>query len=462
MAAKTQRWTTCNILAPDGEGRRLWQFTRRGSKAQLLAETRLGSAERPPPARVQKTFRHIWQPRLNIAWLPADKVFLRVVELPPGDPAEIPALIEFQIEKLSPLPAAQTLWTCEPLSASPGEPLTAVLVVVERTTVENFLQQLEAAGYRPDRLELPLLRELLALSPPRDGVFVLAGREGSPGLTCLTAWWTEGRLRHLSLARFPEDERAGDALADALRRTAWAAEVEGWLPEPPPSLTLWAPPEVAAHLEPALRNFASDALTVRERLSPTELAAVCATAPARANLVPAEVQARYRQEFVDWLWMRTLGGVALVYVFVVLSYLAWLSVLDYQKLRVDQQIALRQARFNQALQLKARLEILQEQVNLRFAALDCWKAAAETLPEGLTLNSLSFQRGKRLSLTGSVPADQQDQVTEFNQALAAVKIGDRPLFSRVSTKSIQGPSAGRTDLPAAWSIECELNRRDLP
>jgi hypothetical protein len=462
MAAKAHRWTTCNVLAPEGEGRRLWQFTRRGDKAQLAADLRLGPDERPPADRVQKTFRHTWQPRFNIAWLPADKVFLRLVELPPGDPAEIPALIEFQLEKLSPLPLAQTLWTCEPLPAAAGEPLTAVLVVVERAAVEARLEQLEAAGYRPDRLELPLLRELLALPAPRDGVYVLAGREGGSGFTCLTAWWTEGRLRHLSLARFTEELRAGDALADALRRTAWAAEIEGWLPTPTPPVTLWAPAEVAAHFEPALRDFAGGALTVRERLAPAELAAVCATAPAHANLVPAEVLARYRQEFVDRLWMRALGVVALVYVFAVLGYLAWLSVLDYQKLRVDQQVALRQARYNQALQLKARLEILQEQVNLRFAALDCWKAVAETLPEGLTLNSLSFQRGKRLSLTGSVPTDQQGKVTEFNQALAAVKVGERPLFSQVTTKSIQGPAAGRADLPAAWSLECELNRRDLP
>lgn len=462
MAAPAQRWTSCNVLAPAGEGRVLWQFTRRGDAAHRVGEARFGANERLPADRVQKTFRHTWQPRLNIAWLPADKVFLRVVELPPGDPAEIPALIEFQLEKLSPLPAAQTLWTCEALPAAPGEPLTAVLVVVERAAVEAHLQQLEAAGYRPDRLDVPILRELLALTPPRDGVFVLAGRENASGITCLSAWWSEGRLRHLSLARFSDDLRAGDALADALRRTAWAGEVEGWLAAPPPAVTLWAPAEVAAHLEPALRDFAGGALTVRERLSPPELAAVCATAPARANLVPAEVLARYRQEFVDRLWMRALGGVALVYVFAMLGYLAWLSVLDYQKIRVDQQIALRQARYNQALQLKARLEVLQEQINLKFAALDCWKAVAETLPDGLTLNSLSFQRGKRLSLTGSVPPDQQGKVTEFNQALAAVRAGERPLFSQVTTKSIQGPAPGRTDLPAAWSIECELNRRDLP
>lgn len=460
MAAKSQRWTTCNVLAPAGEARLLWQFTRKGDTAALAAETRYAAAEPLPAERVGKTLRQTWQPRLNIAWLPADKVYVRVVDLPPGEPAEVPALIEFQIEKLSPLPAAQSVWTCELVSGNPGEPLTAVVVIADREAVEARLQQLEAAGYRPDRLELPVLRELLALTPPRDGTVVLAGRE-TTGFTCLTAWWAEGRLRHISLARFTDEARAGDALADALRRTAWAAEVEGWLPAEP-AVTLWAAPGVAAHFEPALRDFAGGAVTVRDRLSAPELAAVCATAPAQANLVPGEVLTRYRQEFVDRLWMRALGAVALVYVFGVLGYMAWLSLLEYQKGRVDHQIALHTAEYTKAQQLKARLEILQEQVNLKFAALDCWKAAAEALPESMTLNAITFQRGKKLGLIGSVPVDQQGKVTEYNQALANATVAGRPLFSQVTTKSIQGPGTGRPDLPATWNLECEINRRDLP
>ncbi len=455
-AAPSPRWTTCNVLAPAGEGHLLWQFTRRGDTAVPVAEIRLDAGAPLPADRVRKTFRHTWQPRLNIAWLPADKVYVRVVDLPPGDPSEVPALVEFQLEKLSPLPVAQCVWTCELVGQpAPGKPLTAVVVIADRATVEARLQTLEAAGYRPDRLELPILRELLDRPAPREGISILAER-AHPGLTCLAAWWAEGRLRHLSLARFADEARAGDALADALRRTAWAAEVEGWLPDAPP-VTLWAPAEVAAHLEPALRDFAGAAVTVHPRRSDAELAASCAIARAQLNLVPAEVLVRYRQEFVDRLWLRALGAVALVYVFLILGYLAWLSVLDYQKMRVDQQIALVTDPYKKALQLKARLEVLQ-----KFAALDCWKAAAEHLPETMTLNSITFQRGRKFGITGTVPVDQQGRVTEYNLALSRAEVRGRPLFSQVTTKSIQGPGPGRPDQPATWSLECEINRRDLP
>ena len=52
----------------------------------------------------------LWQPRLNIAWLPTESVFFRVVQLPPSTFAETLAMVELQLEKLSPLPVGQMLW----------------------------------------------------------------------------------------------------------------------------------------------------------------------------------------------------------------------------------------------------------------------------------------------------------------------------------------------------------------
>ena len=459
MAAKAQRWNSCNVLARAGDERILWHFSRKGDDATLESERRFPADGVAPGASVQKTFRHLWQPRLNIAWIPAEKLFVRVVELPPGDVQEVPALIEFQIEKLSPLPASQTVWTYETVSTTAGQPIQVILVVADRAAVEQHLARLQTAGYRPDRLEFPALRELRALPAPAEGLTLLADIDAGT-MTCLAAWWTGGRLRHLSLARFTDNAAAGDRLTDALRRTAWAAEVEGWHPATL-QVTLLAEAGLAARLDAPIREFSGAPVTVRERLSPSELAAVTAAAPAQVNLVPADVLARHRQEFVDRLWMRALGIAALVYVFVVLGYLAYLSILDYQKARVDQQVAIHSANHTKSQQLKARLEILQEQVNLKFAALDCWKAAAEALPELMTLNSATFQRGKKLGLVGSVPVDQQGKVTEYNEALTKATIAGRPLFSKVTTKSIQSPGVGRADQPATWSLECEINRRDI-
>jgi len=460
MAAKIQRWTSCNVLAPSGAERLLWTFSRKGDQPGLEGEKRFGADEVLPPDRVGKTFRHTWQPRLNIAWLPADKAYVRIVELPPSEPAEIPALIEFQLEKLSPLPAAQSVWSFEALPVEAGAPASAIILIADREAVEAHLGALEKAGYRPDRLDLPILRELLALPAPAEGVVIVAGIE-SGRVETLSGWWIGGRLRHLSLGRFADDADMADRLVETLRRTVWAGEVEGWLGELP-EVTVLADAMLAARLHAALRDFSGREPQLRERLSPPELAAVCARAQTTANLMPVEIRNRYRQEFVDRLWMRALGAVALTYVFWVLGNLAWLSFLDYQKAGVDHQIAVLTDSYTKAQQLKARLEILQEQVNLKFAALDCWKAAAEALPDSMTLNALTFQRGKKFGLIGTVPSDQQGKVTEYNSALAKASVGGRQLFSSVTTKSIQGPGPGRPGGDATWNLECEINRRDLP
>ena len=461
MAAKTQRWTSCNVLAPSGAERLLWTFSRKGDQPALEAEKRFGAEEVLPLERVGKTFRHTWQPRLNIAWLPVDKAYVRVVELPPSEPAEIPALIEFQIEKLSPLPAAQSVWSFEALpGGEPGAPLCVIVLIADREAVEAHLGALEKAGYRPDRLDLPVLRELLALPAPSDGVVILAGTEAAR-VDTLTGWWIGGRLRHLSLGRFADDAATADRVVENLRRTAWAGEIEGWLAAVP-DVTLLADATLAARLHAALQDFSGREPLLRERLSAPELASVCARAHTPANLMPVEIRTRYRQEFVDRLWMRALGGIALTYVFWVLGNLAWLSFLDYQKAGVDHQVAVLTDSHTKAQQLKARLEILQEQVNLKFAALDCWKAAAEALPDSMTLNVLNFQRGKKFGLIGTVPSDQQGKVTEYNSALAKASVGGRQLFGTVTTKSIQGPGPGRPGGEATWNLECEINRRDLP
>jgi hypothetical protein len=173
---------------------------------------------------------------------------------------------------------------------------------------------------------------------------------------------------------------------------------------------------------------------------------------------------RYRQQFIDRLWMRGLAGLGLAYLLFVLAYFAWLRVLEYRLGATQRAVATLTPQYTNALELKARVAVLQDQFNLRFAALDCWKATCETLPEGMTLTSMAFQRGRKLALFGTVRADEQSKVTEFNEALSKVKLNSQPLFAQVNTRSIQAPAGTggpQGDRPASWSIECELRRMEV-
>ena len=114
------RWHSCIVLHPGQDARRLWQFNPSGDKFSLQrTETKLPN-EPLPEKLVGKDWHTLLQPKLNIAWLPSDKVFLRVVQLPRSDAAETKSMVELQLEKLSPLPTTQIVWSYEILPAAAG------------------------------------------------------------------------------------------------------------------------------------------------------------------------------------------------------------------------------------------------------------------------------------------------------------------------------------------------------
>lgn len=455
---KPNRWHLCNVLDARQERRELWQFARDGHQAKLASSCVVLCTDPLPAAQVKRTLRNLWQLKVNTAWLPAGQAFLRVLELPPCNPKELAGMIELQIEKLSPVPLAQTAWTFHPLPCVEGQSQTVIVIVALREVVEKFLGNLEGAGFMADRLELPQLQELLANAANSQGVW-LYPREEAGRLVCLAAWWHEDRLRNLNLLALPPDETAGAHLVNLLKQLSWAGEVEGWLtPETP--WRLIAEPSAAGQIETELRNWLGDALQAGPAQPLAKLAAISAESTVQTNLVPPEQQARYRQQFIDRLWMRGLGVVALIYLFGVLAFFAALHVRQFQKDQVDEQIQFSANLYTNALQLKAKVQVLQEQVNLKFAALDCLRAASEALPEELKLEQFNFQGGKRLGLFGQVPADQQSKVTAYNQSLSKATANGQPLFSQVTIKSVQAISAAGGST-MRWNLECQIKRSDL-
>ena len=86
-----------------------------GRPLRCPTATRRCSCQRAVPAgSVGKDWQTLFRRKLNVAWLPSDKVFLRAVHLPAATPAEIAHMVELQLEKLS--PAARDPYCLELLS----------------------------------------------------------------------------------------------------------------------------------------------------------------------------------------------------------------------------------------------------------------------------------------------------------------------------------------------------------
>ena len=392
------RWNSCNVLHVGADARRLWHFDARSGKFPLNREQTSRADEPLPASLIAKSWSTLWQPAMNVAWLPPEHVFIRVTQIPRSSPDETRAMIELQLEKLSPLPLTQAVWSMHILPNSGGDMQTVVVVIASRNAVEAFLGKLETQGFLADRLEVPLLDQLEAAAVHEDGAWIYPESEAG---TALVAWWYGGVLHNLGLLTLPSTGDAGAGLRDQLMQMAWAGELEGWLAGPP-RWRLVANEETAAKWNPPLRQGLDQPVEVVPPLSGSELAARTAKravhTDSKHNLLPAEFSARYRQQFVDRLWMRALLAVFSVYVTGTIIYFIAVAFLNYRTQGVEAQVRRTSLSYTNALHLKAQYDILKNRQELKYAALDCWEAVAELLPENVTLDTLNFNNGEKLSL----------------------------------------------------------------
>jgi hypothetical protein len=449
---------SCNVLQVGAQARQLWQFDARGRGFVLNREQTTFAGESLPAKLITKDWRSLWQRKLNVAWLPPERVFLRVAQFPVSDFDETLSMVELQLEKLSPMPVTQVVWSIYVLPNAEGNLQTVIVMIVSRNEVEEFLGQLEGQGYLADRLELPLLDQLHATTITENGAWIYPEAPGGRN-AALVAWWYGGVLQNLDLITLPAANRP-ESLKEQMLQMAWAGELEGWLTTPP----VWhlvADAAAAAEWEPALRTGLEQPLEV---IAPVPIAALASLTAARAaqsgsegNLLPAEFSTRYQQQFVDRLWMRGLGAAVALYLVFVLVYFARLQLELYGTRAVELEATSRGPIYTNTLQLKAKYQVLKDRQDLKFAALDCWKTVAELLPDGVTLDGYNFSDGRKLTLSGSAPADQTKRLLDFDSDIRKVVVNGQPLFDPNEGDHITWDVRGTM---ANWHCVLELKRTE--
>src|SRR5436190_1644279 len=130
--------------------------------------------------------------------------------------------------------------------------------------------------------------------------------------------------------------------------------------------------------------------------------------------------------------MRSVFAIALIYLFGVFVYLALVQFVDFNVSKVEQQARNLSPTYTNAMRLKDQVRVMQDQLNLQFAALETYKAIAEKLPESVLLETLGLSRGKTLRLSGTAPAGAQNRLTEFSDELRRYTSNGQPLFNKVT------------------------------
>jgi hypothetical protein len=448
------RWHSANVLQSNVGGRRLWHLSANSGHFAVQDETTLLASEPCPPVVVGKDWQTLFRKKLNVAWLPADRVFFRAVQLPSSDAAEVVSMIELQLEKLSPLPVTHIVWSMYMLPRLPDKPealQVVIIIIAARSAVEEFLGQLEGEGFLPDRLEAPGLEQFLAANINEEGVWIFAGADGEPALV---VWWYGGTIQNLTLVTLSAGPERGPQLKIQMEQIAWAGELEGWLTGPLKVHLLAAAAE-AGFWESVFKEWGEQIETVPPA-SPKELAALsagrCAGSAASTSLLPPDFAARYHQQFVDRLWMRSLVTVVALYIMGVLFYFGMLYVFELKNEAVKKDLANMGPAYTNSQRDIEQIKILKEREMLKYAALDCWKSVAENLPDSMTVDNLYFQKG-RLELRGTVVAIDQEDVGNFNEALRTVT---DPNYHEVLFADVSPPTIQVRNNKGDWSFNCTL------
>jgi hypothetical protein len=179
-----------------------------------------------------------------------------------------------------------------------------------------------------------------------------------------------------------------------------------------------------------------------------------AASTSKVNLQPAEFATRYKEQLFDRLWLHALGYAGLGYVIFLAFYFSMATWVGYQAHGVESQVTGLGGSYTNAVGMKARLAVLQQRSQLKFAALNCWQLVAENLPASVVLQRSSFIDGSRLTLSGQVDEADTQKLIDFYDTLRKVKDPmqpDQPFFTEGDPLSYH--QAGKT---VAWNFSLQL------
>ena len=468
---RSQTLSACNVVDCTKDHQQFWRFASSG-RSMKLVEVRDTDLDVPVPRQfVSRDLSQMWKPHCqNDAWLPMEEVYFHVLQMPECEPAELLEMVEVQIERISPHPVAQVVWTYEvaPSFGVDTGQQTVVAIMAERNVVEDHLERMEAIGYRPDRLEVPILRQVFEAGDLAGGGVSgwIYPRVRKGKLVCLVAWWTEGKLSDISIVHMSAIGKLNE-LTEQLTSSAWAAEIAGSL-QGPVQWHLVADHDLAEQWLPTLNEWAGRGVQVHRPPETAALAAACAQQAGRplteSNLLPPEYRDRCHRDDVDRFWLGLAGVMTVLYALFVGAYfyLSGNLAKDEELVKSERDALKKTMAGMEEEEEKFHQKRLYD--NLRLKALECMQAIAETLPETMDLEDFRFndkkESTKNLTLSGTVALAEEAKVDEFREMLSKVKVMDPDkkevsLFANVGFERIVDVR-GVDEARKRWFITCEL------
>ena len=380
--------------------------------------------------------------------LPADQALLRVVELPTGDASELPGMVELQIDRFSPFPVEHLVVAYEILESA--EDRTRLMIAaVQRDHVDREAAILAAAGLDVRRVDLDVLgwwHHLRAsdaasssglqlhLYLAANAVTVLALQDGRPVLVRAL-----GRGVGTDTPQEIQDEIS---LTLTQLETEWGlgagASIVAWFDGEPD--TAWTRALGAACGLPARAVGLGDFPPLTEGIVRRAL-----EDPERTlNLAPPEWDTARKSRNASRRIVAAAAACVAIWLVAVVGFLVALELRQASLNRLRTRVEVLEKPAGEVRVLQSRTKALEDYGDRSRSSLELLRQISADLPEGLTLSTLSFRKGKNLNLRGE--ADAVNAVYDFFASME--KSG---LYTTVTPEAVTRKSGAQARAEFRWS-----------
>lgn len=392
----------------------------------------------PEAAAYLKTKVPAFKGRLGLV-IPADRVLLRVIELPSTDPAELFGMAELQVDKFSPFPSDQMSVSLEVLAEQDGVS-RVMIAAVQHQVIDQLGGFLVQAGLYPQSVDVDVLGWWTLISDQgrvRDaGQEIVVIHDDHCAQLLVMRDGTPVMIRALDPSLGIADATAVEDLAQEIEYTLMTLE-SGWGSQATAGLTLWsherAAPDLVSALGTAtglpvslasLRDLPPLSEGISRRMTRTDRPAIDLAPAAWRSSIQSK---RYQRQAA------LVGGIAFG-AWALLMLGLWLFTAHQKTLLADAQAGLirMQTELQEVTDLKNQVVSLEQYADRSRSGLECLREITELLPPGVDITSITYAKTSQITLRGE--ADTDAPIYELVKQLEGSTLFEAIKTERISTQ----------------------------
>lgn len=378
-----------------------------------------------------------------IVALSAERLLVRMLELPAQDPDEIRDMAAIQADKIFPLPAEDLVVSYELLEKDDSHS-KILLVAVSRQEVDRINALFQKRGFQIHSLDVDLLGWFFLMRQaekwPRDDSSVVIIARNKIFNLFFVRQGTPIAFRTLDLSEINDHEDLAEELSSELNYTLLTLESQYGMGRAE-RLIFWHSEAEALGIADELRKKSSHPLEtelLQEQLPPLSEGIVRRFVEQDANnveLIPLDWKEAETRRF---MWRRMLFATGILLGIWLICVIVTVAVFSGKKQELKELQAKNEALANPA----ERVKRLQEKVLLLEAyakhdrsSLECMREITEAMSPDLKLTSLNYRKDHDIQLSGW--ADNDREVYDF-----FANLEDSDLFPKIENQRVSNRSQG--------------------